>query len=74
MANIWFFFWVLVMLGLVGALAVAAMREKSARKKALANMQPQPLGADLDPGADPMAGADDGFGAEPTDLDENAFQ
>lgn len=61
--DIWFFFWVTIMLGLIIATLVAALREKKARATAVAQMQPQPLG-DGSAQADPMmAGAEEGFGA-----------
>ena len=68
-------FWGVVMLGLVIATTVVAMQESSARKKALAKMQPQGLGVDMEPGADPMA-MDEGFGEADGDagFDENAFK
>ncbi|MFK7735430.1 MAG: hypothetical protein AB8B50_05340 [Pirellulaceae bacterium] len=68
-------FWGVVMLGLVVATIVVAMKESSARKKALAKMQPQGLGVDMEPGSDPMA-MDDGFGEADgsAGFDENEFK
>lgn len=57
----WFFFWVAIMLGLVIATTVVAMREKKARQAALQKMNPQPLGASS---VNPMASVDDGFGQQ----------
>lgn len=59
------------MLGLVIATAVMAMLESKAKKKALAQMQPQPMDGAMDPGLDPMAGGDD-FGD--ASFDENEFK
>jgi hypothetical protein len=68
-------FWGVVMLGLIVATTVVAMKESSARKKALAKMQPQGLGVDMEPGTDPMT-MDDGFGDTDGEagLDENEFK
>ena len=71
----WNFFWILVMLGLVTAFVVVAMREKKAKDKALKELAPQPLDeAELEgTGEDMMS---DGFGepeGEPAELDENAL-
>lgn len=57
--DIWFFIWIALMLGLIIATGVAALREKKARASAATAMQPQPMGEDLI--ATPEA-ADDGFG------------
>ena len=77
----WFFFWITVMLGLVVATTVVAMREKKARQAAIKKMSPQPL----DSGStSPIPSADDGFGQQdPLDafeggqaaaFDEEAFK
>lgn len=75
MSEIWFFLWIVIILGLTGATVFVAMREKKARAKAIKDLAPQPLDdAMIDPSMDAM---DDGFGAAADDfseLDENAFK
>lgn len=75
MSEIWFFFWIVIILGLTAATTFVAMREKKARAKAIKSLAPQPLDdAMVDPSMDAI---DDGFGAAADDfseLDENAFK
>ncbi|MEC8558202.1 MAG: hypothetical protein VXZ82_24605 [Planctomycetota bacterium] len=54
MNDLWVFTWLGVMLVLIIAMTVAAVRESSARKKAMTGMQPQPLDAGM---AEPVADA-----------------
>ncbi len=62
------YMWIAAMLGLVIATVVVGLREKKARKKAMAGMQPQPLDPDMDAGMDPMGG--DEFGDDLGSPDE----
>ena len=56
----WFIFWIVVMLALVIATSVVAMRENKARQAAIKKMNP----AATEPAASPIATADDGFGQQ----------
>ncbi len=76
----WFYFWVLVMLGLIVTTTVVAMREKRARNAAIKKMTPQISGSGS---ASPVASNDDGFGQqdplagfgdEAAAFDEGAFK
>lgn len=79
--DIWPYFWIACMLGLVIAVSVVAMREKKARDAAIKKMKPQ--GAP-EMAESPTISAEDGFGqADPLDgfgdpaeagaFDEDAF-
>ncbi len=57
----WFFFWIVCMLGLVVATTVIAMREKKARQAAIKKMTPQPLDSGT---GSPIPSAEDGFGQQ----------
>lgn len=80
--DIWPYFWIACMLGLIIAVSVVALREKKARDAAMQKMKPQGM---PDAGAEPTLSAEDGFGqADPLDgfgdpaevgaFDEDAFK
>ena len=84
----WPYIWIAFMLGLIIAMVVAAVREAGARKKAMVNMQPQPLDGAMEPaaatapagGVDAFGnegfGTDDGFGGgdDFASFDDDAFK
>lgn len=63
----WPYIWIAIMLGLVIATVVVAMREKKARTEALKKLSPQPIADDPAEGGG-MLNPEDGFG-EPDPLD-----
>lgn len=75
-------FWSVIMLGLVTATIVAAMREKKARVKAVKSIEPQPLGDEINDDsmeagfgeADPVDSFGESADGEFASLDEDAFK
>ncbi len=79
--DIWPYFWIACMLGLVIAVGVVALREKKARDAAMQKMKPQGM---PEMASSPTISAEDGFGqddpldgfgdpAEIDAFDEDAF-
>ncbi|MEM7557556.1 MAG: hypothetical protein AAF394_00400 [Planctomycetota bacterium] len=73
MNDLWVFIWLGVMFILIIAMTVAAVRESSARKKAMAGMQPQPLDSGMgEPVAD--AGSGETGEGEFASFDDDTFK
>ncbi len=63
--DIWPYFWITCMLGLIIAVSVVAWREKKARDAAMQKMKPQNMSGVA---SAPTVSAEDGFGqADPLD-------